>query len=213
MGRPRPTAPSGPCATWCCTCSAPPKPARRARRTNTSSVRRGSGPRPMIAPSSTVSAQCRLPNDPHIADADIPARVRGVFPDALNGRTNIPAAGSRERHDARRGPRHLGDLEARVPHRPDPHSRRLDASGRHLACRRSRDGAVRRSRRPPGRRLVAEWARRHGRPFTLELGGPAGGTFIHGVDGEEIAVDAIEFCRIVSGRAPGAGLLTQEVAF
>ncbi len=27
------------------------------------------------------------------------------------------------------------------------------------------------------------------------------------------AVDAIEFCRIVSGRATGAGLLTQEVAF
>jgi hypothetical protein len=27
------------------------------------------------------------------------------------------------------------------------------------------------------------------------------------------AVAAIEFCRIVSGRAPGAGLLTQEVAF
>ena len=61
--------------------------------------------------------------------------------------------------------------------------------------------------------IVAEWARRHGRPFRLHLEGPAGGTFLQGSDGEEIAVDAIEFCRIVSGRAAGAGLLTQEVAF
>jgi len=61
--------------------------------------------------------------------------------------------------------------------------------------------------------IVAEWARRHGRPFRLQLEGPAGGTFLQGSDGEEIAVDAIEFCRIVSGRAAGAGLLTQEVAF
>jgi hypothetical protein len=66
--------------------------------------------------------------------------------------------------------------------------------------------------------IVAEWARRHGRPFRLHLEGPAGGTFLQGSgtqgsEGEEIAVDAVEFCRIVSGRAIGAGLLTQEVAF
>ena len=31
--------------------------------------------------------------------------------------------------------------------------------------------------------------------------------------GEEITLDAVEFCRILSGRATGAGLLTQEVPF
>lgn len=61
--------------------------------------------------------------------------------------------------------------------------------------------------------VVAEWARRHGRPFTLHVEGPAGGTFTNGVDGEEITIDAIEFCRILSRRATGAGLLTQEVPF
>jgi uncharacterized protein (TIGR03083 family) len=61
---------------------------------------------------------------------------------------------------------------------------------------------------------VAEWARRHGQPFTLELTGPAGGRFTAGTDaGEAITVDAVEFCRTVSGRAAGHGLLTQEVPF
>jgi hypothetical protein len=61
--------------------------------------------------------------------------------------------------------------------------------------------------------VVAEWTRRHRQPFTLHLVGPAGGTFTHGTGGEDITVDAVEFCRILSGRAAGAGLLTQEVPF
>ena len=61
--------------------------------------------------------------------------------------------------------------------------------------------------------VVAEWARRHGRPFTLTLEGPAGGVFTSGVGGEAIAFDAVEFCRILSGRGAGTGLLTQEVPF
>jgi uncharacterized protein (TIGR03083 family) len=61
--------------------------------------------------------------------------------------------------------------------------------------------------------VVAEWGRRHGQAFTLELGGPAGGTFTQGSGGEHIAIDAVEFCRILSGRSAGEGLLTQEVPF
>jgi uncharacterized protein (TIGR03083 family) len=61
--------------------------------------------------------------------------------------------------------------------------------------------------------VVAEWARRHGQPFTLHLEGAAGGTFIQGGGGSEITIDAVEFCRTLSGRATGAGLLTQEVPF
>ncbi len=61
--------------------------------------------------------------------------------------------------------------------------------------------------------VVAEWARRHGRPFTLQLEGPAGGTFTKDGDGEMITLDAVEFCRTLSGRATGEGLLTQEVPF
>lgn len=61
--------------------------------------------------------------------------------------------------------------------------------------------------------VVAEWAHRHGQPFTLRLEGPAGGVFTEGDAGEELTLDAVEFCRTVSGRSTGSGLLTQEVPF
>jgi uncharacterized protein (TIGR03083 family) len=61
--------------------------------------------------------------------------------------------------------------------------------------------------------VVAEWARRHGQAFTLHLLGPAGGTYTKGGGGEEITIEAVEFCRTLSGRAAGTGLLAQEVPF
>lgn len=62
--------------------------------------------------------------------------------------------------------------------------------------------------------VVGEWARRHGRPFTLRLTGPAGGHFAAGGGGDEtVELDAVEFCRILSGRAPGVGLLARPVRF
>jgi uncharacterized protein (TIGR03083 family) len=65
--------------------------------------------------------------------------------------------------------------------------------------------------------VVAEWARRHGQSFTLHLKGPAGGTFTSSVGAagadETITIDAVEFCRTLSGRATGVSLLTQEVPF
>lgn len=61
--------------------------------------------------------------------------------------------------------------------------------------------------------VVADWARRHGHPFTLVLSGPAGATYVSGSTGETLHLDAVEFCRIVSGRAPGSGLLAQKVLF
>ena len=61
---------------------------------------------------------------------------------------------------------------------------------------------------------VAEWARRHGQPFNLTLRGSAGGNFIGESDqGEGYDLDAVEFCRILSGRSHGEGLLGQEVPF
>jgi len=61
--------------------------------------------------------------------------------------------------------------------------------------------------------VVNEWAGRHGQPFELTLTGPAGGTWTHGSGGPAYELDAVEFCRILSGRAPGDGLLTTEVPF
>jgi hypothetical protein len=59
--------------------------------------------------------------------------------------------------------------------------------------------------------IVAEWAAAHRQPFRLRLTGPAGGIWSTG--GEEITLDAVEFCRILAGRAAGAGLLASAVPF
>ena len=61
--------------------------------------------------------------------------------------------------------------------------------------------------------VVADWARRHRQPFTLTLGGPAGDRFSAGDGGSDLDLDAVEFCRVVSGRAAGAGLLAISVPF
>lgn len=66
--------------------------------------------------------------------------------------------------------------------------------------------------------VVAEWARRHGRAFTLELAGVAGGRFTAGEHGESLAMDAVSFCRVLSGRKASDvvgsdGLLSTIVPF
>jgi uncharacterized protein (TIGR03083 family) len=61
--------------------------------------------------------------------------------------------------------------------------------------------------------VVAEWAARHGHPFVLELTGEAGGHWDQGDGGEHICMDAFDFCRVLSGRGDGPGLLTWHVPF
>jgi uncharacterized protein (TIGR03083 family) len=96
----------------------------------------------------------------------------------------------------------------------DPWMHRLDlarATGRHPVHTADHDGIIVAD-------IVAEWARRHGQPYRLELSGPAGGHWTSGTGGEEIVMDAADFCRVLSGR-PGPdggqprGLLATEVPF
>jgi len=61
--------------------------------------------------------------------------------------------------------------------------------------------------------VVAEWAGVHRQPYRLALTGPAGGEFAAGTGGESITVDAVEFGRMLSGRATGTGLLATQVPF
>jgi hypothetical protein len=57
--------------------------------------------------------------------------------------------------------------------------------------------------------IIAEWATTHTDPFTLKLTGPAGGTYVrHSADpGDSLEVDAIDCCRILSGRGTPVGVL------
>jgi len=96
----------------------------------------------------------------------------------------------------------------------DPWMHRLDlarATGQALTLTADHDGVVVDD-------VVLEWARRHGRPYRLELTGPAGGSWSSGTGGEEIEMDAADFCRVVAGRpGPGSagpsGLLATQVPF
>ncbi len=82
------------------------------------------------------------------------------------------------------------------------------ATGRELEITTSHDGVLVDD-------VVREWAARHGRPFHLELTGPAGGRWSSDLPGEpeSIRMDATEFCRTLSGRETGVGLLSTEVPF
>lgn len=81
-----------------------------------------------------------------------------------------------------------------------------EATGRPLKLTPEHDGVLVAD-------VVAEWAGRHGAPFTLQLTGPAGGSWSSGDGGEELTLDAVLFARTLSGRAPGGGLLAVQVPF
>ncbi len=80
------------------------------------------------------------------------------------------------------------------------------ALGRELVLSSEHDGRI-------VAEVVAEWARRHGQPLTLELTGPAGGSFRSGDGGETLTMDAVDFCRTLAGRLEATGQLSTIVPF
>jgi uncharacterized protein (TIGR03083 family) len=96
-----------------------------------------------------------------------------------------------------------------IIHTRDPWLHRVDicrATGRDLLVTAEHDGRIVAD-------VVADWAPRHGLPFVLELTGPAGATFVAGTDGAQLQMDAIEFCRTLSGRETSTGILATPVTF
>lgn len=78
----------------------------------------------------------------------------------------------------------------------DPWMHRIDicrATGAELILTAEHDGVLVAD-------VVAEWAQRHGRPCELRLTGPAGGSWVLGTGGARLEMDAVEFCRRLSGR-------------
>jgi len=91
----------------------------------------------------------------------------------------------------------------------DPWMHRIDlcrAVGRDLLVTPEHDGRIIAN-------VVGDWAARHGRPFGIELTGPASGAFHAGHGGVGLRSDAVAFCRTLSGRAPQDGLLRTWVPF
>ena len=147
----------------------------------------------------------------HMSPAELTAAMHEGAGRALAGRTAAPAevrattfsAGLPGEADWTRG--YLID----VIFTRDLWMHRVDlsrATGQRIVLTQEHDGRVVAD-------VVADWARRHGRPFLLRLDGPAGGSFSAGQDGPEIRLDAVEFCRVLSGRGAADGLLTTFVPF
>jgi uncharacterized protein (TIGR03083 family) len=80
------------------------------------------------------------------------------------------------------------------------------ATGREMTLTPEHDGRIVAD-------CVLDWAEKHGRPFSLVLGGPAGGRFDVGTGGPDIEIDAIEFVRALSGRGVREEILGTRVVF
>jgi uncharacterized protein (TIGR03083 family) len=164
---------------------------------------------PLEAALSATQVADRIDLEP----AQITARWRLVAPKAVAARRRLPAL-MRRATMAVDGPVvekwTLGYLVDTIYLR-DAWMHRVDvtrAIGRTMTLTAEHDGRIVGD-------VVAEWARRHRQPFTLVLTGAAGGTYAArgGAPDAVITLDAVEFCRILAGRAPGAGLLEQIVPF
>lgn len=61
--------------------------------------------------------------------------------------------------------------------------------------------------------IIAEWATLHSEPFALRLTGAAGGTFtrMEGQARDRLEIDAVETCRLLSGRGEPYGVLRHPV--
>jgi len=176
---------------------------------------------PLEAALSHVQVRERLDLDAN----QLVARLTAVAPDTVRKRRVLPSLVRRLRIPVD-GPVverwSLGYLTDTIYLR-DLWMHRVDAAratGRALVLSDDHDGRIVAD-------VVAEWARRHGRPFTLTLTGVAGGRFRSDGSsalgstvparpaGEEtdLELDAVEFCRTLGGRSPGTGLLATVVPF
>ena len=181
--------------------------ANASMRENLSQLRRGRRqPEPLPDAISAVQVEDRADLTPEelIAAFDV------VRDKALRGRSRVPAPVRRITITSGWGDEkwRLGYLLETIYTR-DTWMHRFDicrATGRDPVRTADHDGRIVAD-------AVAEWARRHGEPFDLVLEGPDGGHWSQGEGGEDLRLDAVEFCRLVSGRGEPSGLLDTEVPF
>jgi uncharacterized protein (TIGR03083 family) len=146
--------------------------------------------------------------DPH----HVVAQLKKAGPKAAKGRRRTPALIRRRRLPPEQTdgiePWTLGFLVDIILTR-DPWMHRMDiaqATGRAPMLTADHDGVLVAD-------VVNEWAGRHGQTCTLTLTGPAGGTWTFGTGGPALQYDAVDFCRLVSGRGTADGLLATAVPF
>jgi uncharacterized protein (TIGR03083 family) len=150
-----------------------------------------------------------------LSPAQITRRLEAVAPKTVRGRARTPAPVRRHASLSIDGPVHerwkLGYLIDTIYLR-DLWMHRIDAAraaAQPPELSADHDGRIVAD-------ITAEWARRHGQPFLLDLTGPAGGSYARDPGNPaagRLCLDAVEFCRTLAGRAPATGLLTTVVPF
>jgi uncharacterized protein (TIGR03083 family) len=178
----------------------------RAMNSATKAAKKSGGP--MI---DALTAQ-QVADHTDLATAELIAKIEHVGPRAARWRATRPALFRKmpikEEVGGVEETWRIGYLLDTILTR-DPWMHRVDiarATGRPMELTAEHDGRIVAD-------VVAEWARRHGSPFDLTLSGPAGGRYVSGENGEHLTIDAVEFCRTLSGRAKGSGLLSTDVPF
>ncbi|HLY35063.1 MAG TPA: maleylpyruvate isomerase family mycothiol-dependent enzyme [Jatrophihabitantaceae bacterium] len=150
----------------------------------------------------------------HLTTAQLVARWIEVAPKAAKGRKRAPFFIRRRTMPV---PQHVNGVDepwtigylVDVILTRDPWMHRTDiarTTGADLVLTPDHDGVLVDD-------VVREWAARHGQPCSLRLSGPAGGAWTFGAGGPSLELDAVDFCRTVSGRGHADGLLTTEVPF
>lgn len=143
----------------------------------------------------------------HLTTDQLVEQVRRLAPKAVNARRRAPGLIRRQTMPDQEEWWTMGYLFDVILTR-DPLMHRLDiarATGVPMVATAEHEGVIIDD-------VVAEWAGRHRQAYDLELTGPAGGHWRHS-QGEHITMDAFEFCRTLSGRAPAQGLLKTQVPF
>jgi uncharacterized protein (TIGR03083 family) len=144
----------------------------------------------------------------HLSNAEVVAQLTAIGPKAVKGRWRTPPP-------MRYLPVPFGPPVGWAPLKylldvgftRDVWAHRIDicvAIGRQMQVTPDHDGRLVAD-------IVAEWAEIHGEPFELVLEGPVGGKFSQGVDGERVEIDALDFIRVLSGRLPGTGVLSNPL--
>lgn len=150
---------------------------------------------------------------------ELTAELRAIGPKAARGRRLTPSFIRNRRLPGEQGPEGtpeiwtIGYLLDIILTR-DPWMHRIDlsrATGTEPVLTKEHDGVIVDD-------VVREWAGRHGQPYRLHLTGPAGGRWGTDDVDEPLELDAVEFCRILSGRtsrdaAAGEELLATKVPF
>lgn len=149
----------------------------------------------------------------NMTGAQMAKQVQAMVPLALKGRTRVPAIVRRLVKIEVPPPHYSMTLGYLIDHvyTRDVWMHRVDisrATGRDMALEPRHDRDIVAT-------IACDWELAHGQPYELILEGPAGGVFTRGEGGERYVLDAVEFCRIVSGRDPIAavGLLQTPVLF